>query len=205
MTAEPWLDERFGADLDPRLTWHCAPPRWQLGPDGLQIGTMAGTDFWQGTHYGFRVDNGHALLAEIGGDFALETRVRTQPVHQYDQAGLMVRLSPECWLKTSVEHEPGAPSRLGAVITNGGWSDWSTQDLDPALAREMGFRVTRSGADYLVEAMVGHGAWSQIRLGRLHDNRDGPVQAGLYACSPKGAGLEVRFECLAIWSRSTTN
>ena len=53
---------------------------------------MAGTDFWQGTHYGFRVDNGHALLAEIGGDFALETRVRTQPVHQYDQAGLMVRL-----------------------------------------------------------------------------------------------------------------
>ena len=36
-------------------------------------------------------------------------------------------------------------------------------------------------------------------------NRDGPVQAGLYACSPKGAGLEVRFEHLAIWSRSTTN
>jgi uncharacterized protein len=139
MTAEPWLDERFGAHLDPRLTWHCAPPRWQLGPEGLRFGTMAGTDFWQGTHYGFRVDNGHALLAEIGGDFALETRVRTQPVHQYDQAGLMVRLTPECWLKTSVEHEPGAPSRLGAVITNDGWSDWSTQDLDPAQAGDMNF------------------------------------------------------------------
>ena len=113
MTAEPWLDERFDADLDPRLTWHCAPPRWQLGSEGLRFATMAGTDFWQGTHYGFRVDNGHALLAEIGGDFVLETRVRTQPVHQYDQAGLMVRLTPECWLKTSVEHEPGAAEPIG--------------------------------------------------------------------------------------------
>ena len=67
----------------------------------------------------------------------------------------MVRLSPECWLKTSVEFEPGEPSRLGAVITNHGWSDWSTQDLDPALARDVAFRVTRRGADYLVEAVVG--------------------------------------------------
>ena len=65
----------------------------------------------------------------------------------------------------------------------------------------MSFRVTRSGADYLVEAMIGVGTWSQIRLGRLHDDRSGPVQAGLYACSPKGVGLEVRFENLTIWRR----
>ena len=28
----------------------------------------------------------------------------------------MVRVSPSCWLKTSVEHEPVGPSRLGAVV-----------------------------------------------------------------------------------------
>lgn len=39
-------------------------------------GDRGGTDFWQGTHYRFRADNGHALLAEAAGDCMLETRVR---------------------------------------------------------------------------------------------------------------------------------
>jgi regulation of enolase protein 1 (concanavalin A-like superfamily) len=196
---KPWLDEAFGgAALDPRLTWHCPPPSWRLGPGGLCLSTAAGTDFWQGTHYGFRVDNGHALLAAVDGDFVMETRVGVAPRHQYDQAGLMVRLDAGCWLKTSVEHEPGEPSRLGAVITNHGWSDWSTQDLEPTQARDMSFRVTRRGSDYLVEAAIAGSTWSQIRLGRLQADRGGPVHAGIYACSPKAAGLEARFARLTI-------
>jgi uncharacterized protein len=204
VTALPWLAETFaGPAPDPRLLWHCPPPSWGCGPGGLTLATAAGTDFWQGTHYGFRVDNGHALLAELAGNFALETRVHASPVHQYDQAGLMVRLSPDCWLKTSVEHEPGEPSRLGAVVTNHGWSDWSTQDLDPALARDVGFRVTRRGADYLVEATATSGGvgarWSQLRLCRLQADRDGGlIRAGLYACSPKAEGFEARFERLTV-------
>ena len=81
-------------DLDPRLAWHCPPPSALTGASGLTVATAAGTDFWQGTHYGFRVDNGHALLAEADRDFVLDDAVRTRPMHQYDQAGLMVRLSP---------------------------------------------------------------------------------------------------------------
>ena len=199
MTSGAWLEERFtGAGLDPRLRWHCPPERWQCGPDGLWLEPAAGTDFWQGTHYGFRVDNGHALLAEVRGDFVLETRVRVLPIHQYDQAGLMVRHAPGCWLKTSVEFEPGEPSRLGAVVTNHGWSDWSTQDLDPALGRDVAFRITRRGSDYLIEAAIAGRRWSQLRLGRLQQDRGGAVRAGLYACSPKGAGLTARFERLTI-------
>ena len=199
MTTDAWLDERFaGPGLDPRLGWHCPPERWEIGADGLSFATGGGTDFWQGTHYGFRVDNGHALLAEVGGDFVLETRVRVQPAHQYDQAGLMVRLSPDCWLKTSVEFEPGEPSRLGAVFTNHGWSDWSTQDLEPALGQDVSFRVTRHGSDYLVEAATAGGRWSQLRLGRLQEDQGGAVRAGIYACSPKSAGLIARFERLTI-------
>jgi hypothetical protein len=198
VTAGPWLDESFaGATFDLRLRWHCPPERWHVGP-GLTFATTAGSDFWQGTHYGFRVDNGHALLAEVDRDFVLETRVQVQPAHQYDQAGLMVRLSPECWLKTSVEYEPGEPSRLGAVVTNCGWSDWSTQDIDPGHGRDVAFRVTRTGADYLIEAAVADGRWSQLRICRLHDDRGGATRAGLYACSPKAAGLTARFEGLTI-------
>jgi uncharacterized protein len=199
LTEKTWLDERFAApDLDSHLVWHCPPPSALTGPSGLTVATAAGTDFWQGTHYGFRVDNGHALLAEIDQDFVLTTHVRTRPVHQYDQAGLMVRLSPSCWLKTSVEFEPGSPSRLGAVVTNHGWSDWSTQDVDPLLGREVAFRVSRQGADYLIEAATaGHG-WSQLRIARLHDDTGSVVRAGLYACSPKAAGFEASFAGLML-------
>jgi uncharacterized protein len=197
-----WLDETFAAPTpDPRLRWSNPPPEVSIGPDGLVVRTAAQTDFWQGTHYGFRVDNGHVFAAEVEGDFVLETLVQTAPVHQYDQAGLMVRLSERCWLKTSVEFEPGEPSRLGAVVTNAGWSDWSTQDIDPEAGRHVAFRITRRGADYTVEAALGGegGSWSQIRLARLHeDNGGGPVTAGLYACSPKEAGFAATFKRLRI-------
>jgi hypothetical protein len=199
--AMTWLDETFANPKpDPRLRWTNSPPDWTSGPGGLVVRTTAATDFWQGTHYGFRVDNGHLLAAEVGGDFVIETLVRTAPVHQYDQAGLMIRLSERCWLKTSVEFEPGEPSRLGVVVTNAGWSDWSTRDIDPEAGREVAFRVTRRGADYTVEARLGAEArWSQIRLARLHeDDGAGPVRAGLYACSPKGAGLAATFGYLRI-------
>ena len=195
-----WLDETFaGGEIDPRLRWLNPPPLASPTAAGLEVETAAGTDFWQGTHYGFRVDNGHFLGAAVDGDFVLETRVRTQPVHQYDQAGLMVRLSAECWLKTSVEFEPGHPSRLGAVVTNGGWSDWSTQDIAADDGRDVSFRITRTGADYLVEAALQpQGRWTQIRLARLHADAGGAVEAGLYCCSPKDAGFKATFASLRI-------
>jgi len=201
----PFLLERFETpSLDPRLRWWNPPPRAEAGGSRLLVATRAGTDFWQGTHYGFRVDNGHCLFCEVSGDFVMETTLRLDPVHQYDQAGLMVRLSEACWLKTSIEHEPEGPSRLGAVVTNAGWSDWSTQDWDPAL-RAVSLRIRREGADYIVDhariaAPGAARAWSQIRMARLHED-DGTghaLQAGLYACSPKGEGFTAEFDYLEV-------
>src|SRR5690349_12101110 len=98
------LDEHFlGPHFDSRLTWLNPPPSSTLGAAGLNVETAAGSDFWQRTHYGFRVDSGHALLLPVSGDFRLETEARSSPLHQYDQAGLFVRLSEQCWLKTSIE------------------------------------------------------------------------------------------------------
>lgn len=188
--------------LDPALQWYCPPDHWCIQADhgALMIEPAAHTDFWQRTHYGFRADNGHFLFAQVAGDFVLTTRVRFQPVHQYDQAGLMVRLSPDCWLKTSVEFEPDGPCRLGAVVTNMGYSDWSTQDW-PADARAIWLRVRREEADYIVEYSSDGSRWSQIRMARLQED-DGfrMVDAGLYACSPKAAGFVAEFAFVTIES-----
>jgi regulation of enolase protein 1 (concanavalin A-like superfamily) len=57
-------------------------------------------------------------------------------------------------LKASVEYEgPDRPARLGAVVTNCGFSDWSTVDF-PAGVTELHLRVRREGSDYIVEASL---------------------------------------------------
>ncbi len=193
------LHETFaGPTLDPRLVWHAAPARWRLDAEArcLRVRTDPATDFWQRTHYGFVADNGHFLHLRATGDFVATTRVTSRFSHQYDQAGLMLRVSPTCWLKTSVEFEVNGANRLGAVVTNAGYSDWSTQPL----AKEIDtvwLRVRAESNDVIVDASLDGEAWEQIRMARMHE-RDGAasVQCGLYACSPKEAGFEAEFAFL---------
>ena len=194
------LHETFdGAALSPQLHWFHPPQNWRIADAALVISPDVETDYWQRTHYGFQADNGHFLYAEVDADFVLTTRVRFAPAHQYDQAGLMVRLSPQCWLKTSVEYEPDEPNRLGAVVTNHGYSDWSTQDF-PKQVNDLSLRVRREDGDYFVEYTLddaeGTAArWTQIRLARLlEDDGRTPIWCGLYACSPKGAGFRASFD-----------
>ena len=60
------LDESFsGSQFDSRLRWHSPPKSAHLSPTGLTLETAASSDFWQRTHYGFRVDSGHALLLPV--------------------------------------------------------------------------------------------------------------------------------------------
>lgn len=204
-----WWHETFtGPALHPSLRWH-REPEWQLlpGGDGLAVRPPEGTDYWRRTHYGFDVLNAPHLAAEVPGGFALTARVQVQARHRYDQAGLLVHVSDDSWIKTSLEFLPDGPSRLGAVVTNAGWSDWSTQDH--AAGADLLLRVTRNDAgrdgDYRVEyatppaADAAPAEWHQLRLAHLHDD-DGirPVRAGLYACSPQGSGATCHFRFLDL-------
>lgn len=197
------LNEEFRKPtLDDRLKWFCAPAKWSVDVSRgvLVVEPDAQTDFWQKTYYGFQADNGHLLYAEVAGDMILTTRVRFHPANQYDQAGLMVRMSTDCWLKTSVEYIPGGPNMLGAVVTNHGYSDWSTQGF-AADRNEIWLRVRREANDCFVECSDNgtDKSWSPLRAAHLHDLRsDAPAQCGLYACSPKGGGFKAEFHFLTI-------
>jgi regulation of enolase protein 1 (concanavalin A-like superfamily) len=181
----------------PGFTWHCAPPAWGFDREGLFIEPAAGTDFWQRTHHGFSADNGHFLFTCLSGDFVVSATVHSQPRHQYDQAGLMVRLDAGCWIKMSAEFEPDTASRLGVVVTQQGFSDWSTQDL-PAGARQISFRVARTGSEFVVSARSTGAGWSQLRMVRLACDPAAALAVGPYACSPKGAGFRCVFTELSV-------
>lgn len=179
--------------LPPGFRWLNPPSRFQLG-NGLELFTDKATDFWQRTHYGFRRDNGHALLTPLLGDFSLTTRVEFRPRERYDQCGLLVRLDNENWIKLSTEFEDSERSRLGSVATNLGYSDWATQDVS-SQHTEMWYRISKDGGDFLLEHSYDGQSWQQLRILHLHRAHE-TVEAGVYACSPIGEAFWCRFHFL---------
>ena len=175
--------------------WFNPPASYRLD-DGLTMVTRAETDFWQRTHYGFRRDDGHCLLTRVSGDFSIETETRCRYEAQYDQCGLMIRSDSNHWIKCSVEYEDDSLSRLGSVVTNGGYSDWATQDL-PSLPDTMRYRINKRGADFLVEYAAPGDPWRQMRIAHLNYGSES-LEIGLYACSPIGKSFQCRFSYLSI-------
>ncbi|WP_314589227.1 DUF1349 domain-containing protein [Paenibacillus terrigena] len=180
------------------------PSHCRIADESLYIHSKPETDFWLKTHYGFEVMNGHVLYESVATDFVAEVSLRMKPVSTYDQAGLFVMVSDTCWLKTSLEYIPSGPSHLGAVVTNHGYSDWSTQNYDNTLVTQpLSFRVERKGSDYtiLTKTPSNPGAWEQIRIAHLHeDTALVPLKIGLYCCSPtaNGGGFETCFHTFTI-------
>jgi regulation of enolase protein 1 (concanavalin A-like superfamily) len=163
---------------------------------GVKFKTKPNTDFWQRTHYGFCRDNGHCLLAKVDYNFSISVRTRFQPLKQYDQCGLMVRLDPENWIKVSTEYETENKSRLGSVVTNNGFSDWATTDIEYPL-QKMWYRIQNNRNDFLIENSFDGEKWSQMRIAHLHKDFV-VIEVGMYACSPMESACEVEFDCLTF-------
>jgi uncharacterized protein len=185
----------FSNGIPAAFEWMNPPPQTSF-TGGLKIATGDKTDFWQRTHYGFKRDDGHALLCPVEGDFTLETCVEFAPRHQYDQCGLMIRIDAENWIKVSTEFETATHSRLGSVVTNQGWSDWATQDIGSEFTR-MYYRVGAKGADFVLESSYNGEEWRQLRITHLV-NAKGLISAGIYACSPIAAGFECTFKYVKL-------
>lgn len=175
--------------------WFNPPARFEFD-GGLVMITQPETDFWQGTHYGFRRDDGHCLLTRLQEDFSLTTRVSFSPKTQYDQCGLIVRLDAQNWIKVSTEYDNESRSRLGSVVTNLGFSDWATQDISSE-TRERHYRISNRGPDFLLESSKDGRQWQQMRIAHLHKPFS-TIEAGVYACSPIGSQFRCCFNWLTI-------
>lgn len=111
-------------------------PGWAFDGTTLSIAAPVGSDFWQHTYYTpiLVKDKGPLCVVDvplnliIEREITMETRLRINPLSQFDQGGLFVRYSSQCWMKAGIEY-CDRTVRLSAVVTNGGFSDWSTQIL----------------------------------------------------------------------------
>ncbi len=155
------------------------------------VTTDPDTDFWRQTHYGFVRDSGHLFGVRVAGEFTATVVVSGGFADQYDQAGLMVRLDAERWVKGGLEYVDGRAT-VAAVVTHV-VSDWSSTPL-PSAPDRLGLRVSRRGDALRVEYRLDHGAdgaWTTHRLGYLPPGL--PVSVGPMAASPTGAGFDVVF------------
>ena len=81
-------------------------------------GDRLGADFWRETHHSFTRHSGHVLAREVDGGVTATVRVRVRLESLYDQAGLMVLVDEETWIKTGVKRADGEVL-LGNVLTLG--------------------------------------------------------------------------------------
>ena len=176
-------------------SWLNPPPRWAVEDSVLSLTTGDRTDFWQRTVYGFHRDDGHALLVHATGTFTAHLRFEGDYRDLYDQAGLMLRVDAECWVKLGVEHSDGV-TNFSVVVTRGA-SDWSVIPV-PEVSGPQQVRLTR-----LTDAIVAHyqrpdGRWQLLRLADFPAPET--MQLGPVACSPQRAGFEARFTSLSLAS-----
>ena len=186
--------------------WINKPERYQVGCDSVEIITEPETDFWQRSYYGFRNDNAPALLFDSTQNFTFTARAAFDYENQFDQCGLVMYIDSENWFKASIEHENEAYSRLGSVVTNRGYSDWATNDIETPTS--IWYRLSRRGPDFLIESSFNDHDFVQMRIFHLHSlgettvemGRKNPPEAakktvgfGLYACSPSNSSFKAVF------------
>jgi hypothetical protein len=167
-------------------------PAYEIKNKMLYISTSPETDFWQKTHYDFEKDNGHCLLIKVKDDFSISVKTSFIPKNQYDQCGLIVRIDSENWIKTFTEYEAENFSRLGSVVTNSGYSDWATIDINTKIDT-MWYRIQSSKNDFLIEFSEDGISWKQLRVTHLH-NKFNELSVGIFACSPKDGTFDAVFD-----------
>jgi len=191
--------------------WINEPQKSFITESEVRITTDSGTDFWQRSYYGFRNDNAPALLLETMDNFTLTARVEFQYKSRFDQAGLIIYQNSENWFKASMEYEDSSFSRLGSVVTNKGYSDWATSDVDTV--NEITYRLSRRGPDFLIEQSFDGKDFRQMRVFHMHvlgetteemgklnppAPAEKPMRFGLYACSPLETSFEAVFDNIVI-------
>lgn len=147
------------------------------------------SDYWRISHYGFTVDDAPFYYGEYGGEFEATVKISGNYKTRFDQAGLMIRLDNENYIKAGIEYVDGKYN-LSVVVTHH-TSDWSVIKLDQPVESIYIKAVRRLDAVEVFYSFDGK-EYVMMRNAWLQDNH--PVKVGVMGASPDGNGFEVRFD-----------
>lgn len=171
-----------------KMNWYNEPEQWDINHDALTMQVTPNTDYWRISHYGFTVDDAPFYYAEYGGEFEAKVKISGDYKVRFDQAGMMIRLDHENYIKTGIEYVDGKYN-VSTVVTHT-TSDWSVTALDrpveaiwiKAVRRKDAIEIFYSFDDKEYHMM--RNAWMKANC---------PVKIGMFAASPDGTGFKPTF------------
>ena len=180
-----------------KLKWTRMPADHVISEDKIEIITAPHTDLWQRTYYHFRNDNAPVLQMETEERyFSFTVKTAFESSRRFDQCGIVMYLDSENWLKGSIEYENERFQHLGSVVTNNGYSDWATTQID-ASVRSMWYRLSRREDDYCIECSADGVTFRQMRVCHMCHGA-GTIRFGIYACSPEDSSFKATFTELEL-------
>ncbi|MDE6582577.1 MAG: DUF1349 domain-containing protein, partial [Duncaniella sp.] len=154
----------------------------------LEMQVTPHCDYWRISHYGFTVDDAPFYYAEYGGEFEAKVKISGDYKVRFDQAGLMIRIDHENYIKTGIEYVDGKYN-LSAVVTHH-TSDWSVIALDRPVDFIWIKAVRRHDA---VEIFYSYDDKEYVMMRNAWMEANRPVKIGMFAASPDGEGFLARF------------
>lgn len=180
-----------------QMKWTRAPKQYTVTEERVEMVTEPFTDLWQRTYYHFRNDNAPVLQMSTDEKyFSFVVKAEFDSKVRYDQSGIVMYLNSDNWLKASVEYENEQIQRLGSVVTNNGYSDWSSVDVD-ASVKSIWFRFSRRENDFCIENSADGQNYKQMRICHMFHVED-TIQFGIYACSPENSSFQAVFTDMEI-------
>ena len=172
-----------------KMQWFNEPSHWEINDKKLTLFATPQSDYWRIAHYGFTVDDAPFLYTTYGGEFEAKVKITGDYKVRYDQAGMMIRIDHENYIKTGIEYVDGKYN-LSAVVTHH-TSDWSVITLDRPVPFVWIKAVRRLDAVEIYYSFDDKD-YTLMRIAWMQDNT--PVQVGLMAASPDGQGFQASFE-----------
>ena len=180
-----------------KLSWIRKPKNYIIDNDKIEIITEPHTDLWQLTYYHFRNDNAPVLQMETKEKyFSFVVKTNFDSKKRFDQCGIVMYLDSDNWLKASIEFEKDKFQHLGSVVTNHGYSDWATTEIDASI-KTMWYRFSRRDYDYCIECSSDGVTFKQMRICHMF-NGNGTIRFGIYACSPEDSSFSAIFTNMEI-------
>ena len=175
------------------MQWFNEPESWSVKNGRLEMDVTPQSDYWRISHYGFTVDDAPFLYTLRGGEFEVKVKISGDYKVRFDQAGLMLRIDKENYIKTGIEYVDGKYN-ISAVVTHR-TSDWSVIELDKPVEYIWIKAVRRLDAVEIFYSFDDE-HYTMMRNCWLQDNT--PVMVGMMAACPDGNGFKATFEHFKI-------
>lgn len=193
--ADVWAAPPPQADLLSRMHWMNEPASAKIDGNAITVRSRAKTDFWQKTFDGYIADSGHFFHLPASGNFKFTALINGKYATQYDQAGLMVRIDAENWMRCGTEFIDG--KRYASVVFTRTWSDGSTLP-DLSQTEPVWWRVVRKNDSIEAFCSLDGEKFMSVRMGYFPTQPT--VEVGLMCAAPSGSGFDASFKDLKLES-----